>query len=416
MGVVAFHLFYLTWRCPIDLAEDEAYYWDWSREIDLSYYSKGPATALLIRGSCAIFGNTMPAVRFPAVFLRAGVAIMTYWLARRLFDSDVLALMATLLSYITPMFLAAGLIMTTDPAYLFCWAAATCLAYKALWDGKKWPWIAIGFAVGIGTLAKFSMPLWMVGLFLFLALSRKYRFHLRTPWPWIALIIAVLWTTPVFIWNAHRGWVTFLHVGEDVGARAGKFHWSNLLDFWAGQLGVIGPMFILVIAAVGAALVNRSDEARLPRQFLLCIGLPVFLAVLICSFRADPAANWAAAAYFTFFILTADFLLQKMWDARQWRWWRVLFYPCATAGMAVIVIAHYTESLYPLVSVLNRHRTRPIVISKLDPTAKVKGWAEAGQILSDRRAAVGGDCLVMAGDYQVTAELGLYMRGQPMTY
>src|SRR5437870_672657 len=150
VGVVAFHLFYLTWRCPTDLAEDEAYYWDWSREIDMSYYSKGPATALLIRASCAIFGETMPAVRYPAVLLRAGVAIMTYWLALRLLKSDVLALMATLLSYLTPMFLAAGLIMTTDPAYLFCWAAATCLAYKALWDGKKWPWIAIGFAVGIG--------------------------------------------------------------------------------------------------------------------------------------------------------------------------------------------------------------------------------------------------------------------------
>src|SRR5258706_4426033 len=94
VGVVAFHLFYLTWRCPIDLAEDEAYYWDWSREIDMSYYSKGPATALLIRASCTIFGNTMPAVRFPAVFLRAGVAVMTYWLGRRLFQNDVLSLIS----------------------------------------------------------------------------------------------------------------------------------------------------------------------------------------------------------------------------------------------------------------------------------------------------------------------------------
>src|SRR6266704_2046697 len=74
--------------------------------------------ALVIRASCAIFGDTMPAVRLPAVFLRAGIAIMTYWLALKLFKSDPLALLATLLSYLTPMFLAAGLIMTTDPAYL----------------------------------------------------------------------------------------------------------------------------------------------------------------------------------------------------------------------------------------------------------------------------------------------------------
>jgi len=84
--------------------------------------------------------------------------------------------------------------------------------------------------------------------------------------------------------------------------------------------------------------------------------------------------------------------------------------------MALIVIAHYTGSLYPLVRGVNHHRTRPIVIAKFDPTAKVKGWAEAGQILSDRRAAMGPDSMVMAGDYQVTAELAFYMRGQPVTY
>src|SRR6266513_2240922 len=174
-SVVIFHLIYLTRNCPIDLAEDEAYSWDWSREVDMSYYSKGPATALLIRASCAIFGDTMPAVRFPAVFLRAGVAIMTYWLALKLFRRDSLALLATILSYLTPMFLAAGLIMTTDPAYLFCWAAATCLAYKALWQDRKWAWIGIAPAVGAGTLAKFSMPLWLLGLFLFLAVSQNHR-------------------------------------------------------------------------------------------------------------------------------------------------------------------------------------------------------------------------------------------------
>jgi len=161
---------------------------------------------------------------------------------------------------------------------------------------------------------------------------------------------------------------------------------------------------------------THSHDPGLARHYLLCLGLPIFMAVLICSFRANPAANWAAASYVTFFILTADFLLQKMADPRQWRWWRVLFYPCAIAGLAVIVSAHYTEALYPVVKAINQYRARPIVIAKFDPTAKIKGWAEAGQILSERGATIGGDCLVMAGDYQVTAELAFYMRGRPTTY
>ena len=68
----------LTWfatLCELDLAPDEAHYWDWSRHLDWSYYSKGPLVAWIIRGSCELLGpwsvsltgNEMLAVRAPAV-------------------------------------------------------------------------------------------------------------------------------------------------------------------------------------------------------------------------------------------------------------------------------------------------------------------------------------------------------------
>src|SRR5204862_4108891 len=46
------NLRYLTHDCPLDLSGDEAHYWDWSRQLDLSYYSKGPLVAYIIRASC----------------------------------------------------------------------------------------------------------------------------------------------------------------------------------------------------------------------------------------------------------------------------------------------------------------------------------------------------------------------------
>src|SRR5438132_14212188 len=69
------HLAYLTIDCPLDLAPDEAHYWDWSRHLDWSYYSKGPLVAYLIRASLTFTGSwfqqlsscEMPAVRLPAV-------------------------------------------------------------------------------------------------------------------------------------------------------------------------------------------------------------------------------------------------------------------------------------------------------------------------------------------------------------
>ena len=84
-------------NCPIDLSGDEAQYWDWSRNLDLSYYSKGPLVAYIIRASCEMFGNTMPAVRYPALFFSVATSLVTYLLTKKLFDSEKLALGTVLL-------------------------------------------------------------------------------------------------------------------------------------------------------------------------------------------------------------------------------------------------------------------------------------------------------------------------------
>src|SRR4051812_8462589 len=161
---------YLTHNCPIDLAGDEAQYWDWSRRLDLCYYSKGPLVALIIRASCATFGaESMPVVRFPALVLGVGTALTTYVLTRRLFGSEKLALGAVVLSGLVPMFIAGSLLMTIDAPMFFCWALATYFAAIALFDPRepKWAWPAMGLAIGIGALAKYGALLWLPCLLTF---------------------------------------------------------------------------------------------------------------------------------------------------------------------------------------------------------------------------------------------------------
>src|SRR4051794_24778983 len=47
---------FLLLDCPLDLAPDEAHYWDWSRHLDWNYYSKGPLVAWIIGASCWLLG------------------------------------------------------------------------------------------------------------------------------------------------------------------------------------------------------------------------------------------------------------------------------------------------------------------------------------------------------------------------
>src|SRR5436305_10883279 len=83
VSAAGLRIFYLAHDCPLGLAPDEAHYWDWSRHLDWSYYSKGPLVALLIRGSCAFFGplsesltgNLAFAIRLPAI--ACGILLLT---------------------------------------------------------------------------------------------------------------------------------------------------------------------------------------------------------------------------------------------------------------------------------------------------------------------------------------------------
>ncbi|HYO11140.1 MAG TPA: glycosyltransferase family 39 protein [Tepidisphaeraceae bacterium] len=243
------HVNYLKHDCPIDLSGDEAQYWDWSRALDWSYYSKGPLVAYIIRASCAIFGDTMPGVRYPAVAFGVGTSLVTYFLTRRLFGSERLALGAVLLNHIVPMFVAGSVLMTIDPPMFFCWALATYFAAGAIFDAHKRAWPLIGLAIGVGFLAKYAAMLWFAGLFAFLLADAPSRKRLREPGPYVALGVSLLATIPVIAWNASHRWVSFRHVAKQTGASGGGLTRGNALEFIGSQVAVIGPVLAVMMAA-----------------------------------------------------------------------------------------------------------------------------------------------------------------------
>jgi undecaprenyl-diphosphatase len=280
------NVFYLVNNCPIDLSGDEAHYWDWSRQLDICYYSKGPLVAWIIRASCAIFGDTMPAVRFPALVLGVGTSLTTFFLTRRLFGSDRLALGAVLLNAMVPLFIAGSILMTIDSPMFFAWGLATYFAAIALFDPKqpRWPWVAMGLAIGIGALAKYGALLWLPCVLAFLLIDRDARRFLRTPWPWITVAIALACLTPCIIWNAQHDWVSLRHVATSTGVGQSRLRPSTH-EMLAAQIGVLGPaIFVLMIAAVFYVIRRRDDPHRRQMIFLASIGLTVFAFNLIDSF------------------------------------------------------------------------------------------------------------------------------------
>jgi hypothetical protein len=406
---------YLTHHCPIDLSGDEAQYWDWSRHLDLSYYSKGPMVAFIIRASCAMLGNTMPAVRLPALIFAVGTSICTYWLTRKLFRSDRLALGAVLLGGIVPMYAAGGMLMTIDPPLFFFWALATCLAWIAIVDDRKWAWPAAGIVAGLGVLTKYAMLLWPPFVMIFLWVDPASRSKLKSIWPWVMTIISLLFLTPPLIWNAQHHWVSFHHVATQT---TGGFSIKNLPDFLGAQLGAINPLLAILMISAVVFTIRKIDPHQREMRYLLCIGGSLFALCLFDSLIAKVQVNWPAPAYFTLLILTAYFI------ATHWRASRGWFIGALVLGVSVQPVLHDLTNLYPLAKWLDIHHPRGSKfgqarswVNSLDMEYKLRGMEHPfASTVAGQLAKLPPGSFVLCEAYEDASELAFYLPGQPKTY
>src|SRR5438874_2251528 len=220
VGSALVRLVYLAADCPLDLSPDEAHYWDWSRHLDWSYYSKGPGVAWLIRLSCELFGplsawltgNEMPAVRLPAVVCGSLLLTALYVLTVQVSGRHRLALGCVAIALTTPAVSAGSSLMTIDSPYTCCWAWALVWMHRAVFDGSRAAWPITGLLVGLGILFKYTMVVWLPSAALFLLFSPEHRRLLWSRGWWLLTALAGLGALPILLWNLDHEWVSLRHV------------------------------------------------------------------------------------------------------------------------------------------------------------------------------------------------------------
>jgi Dolichyl-phosphate-mannose-protein mannosyltransferase len=430
---------YLNWHCPIDLSGDEAQYWDWSRHLDLSYYSKGPAVAYLIRASCKMFGETMAAVRYPAILLGVGTSIFSYLLTLKLFKSDRLALGAVLLSALVPIFIFGQVFMTIDAPLFFCWAGATYFFAVAVFEEKGWAWGLVGIFAGLGFLSKFAMFLWIPsvgGFLLFELLNRDSTELVEVKRQWkgfvVATGIALLFTIPVIVWNQRHGWVTLKHVAHQTGTSGGSLSQGNFLELIGSQIAALDPIvagiivvgIVYVIRGRGLGGKNKDSGTEVPppvenlreARLLVWVGVPFFLLTVGSSLLAKAQANWPAPAYFTLVILAAYFLSTRMKSVQVWNRWKGWVGTAIIVGIVATPIARDPSLLFPPIRMVNRLLSKKHPINPGPIISKIVGWQLLGKNVDSQLSSMRAGTFVLCDDYMQTAECAFYVTGQPKTY
>ena len=174
----------------VDLFFDELQYWAWSRELAFGYFSKPPLLAWVIAGAEVVCGSAEACIRAPAPVFYLGTCLVSYAIAKTLYDETTAFWAAMLLTFSAGLAFSSRII-STDVPLLFLWAVAL-LSYVKLLQGGDWSWgVLLGASFGLGMLAKYAMIYFVLGIAAAAVIDRDARALLRSPSLWLAAAIGV---------------------------------------------------------------------------------------------------------------------------------------------------------------------------------------------------------------------------------
>ncbi|MBA2113409.1 ArnT family glycosyltransferase [Bremerella alba] len=412
LGLGLFRIVYLALD-PFDLVHDEAYYWDWSRQLDYGYFSKPPMIAWIIGLSTRLLGDHEFAVRLPATLLGTGGLAFVFLLARRMYDAKV-GFWAMLLAAMTPGNAAMSLLMTIDAPFLFFWSVAMYCFWRLLERGEdRWKWlVATTVVIGLGLLTKQSMAGMLVFGGLFVLLSREDRHEALRPTLYVCAFGALMFLAPVFYWNYQHDWVTLHHTSEHFQGEPVSILRRMVisLEFVGGLFGVVSPVTFFLFGCVTAFGLFAFRTLGRRERYLLCLSALPMLLVLGLSMKQRLELNWPAPFFSAGIILVAAWALGHVplpslfLKPAEWR----LRY-AATVGAIFLAGTYAMPLALPLLG-LNG--------SKVDVLVRLRGWEELGNQVGNRLEThdAQSQAMIVTAGRAVASELAFYMPQHPKVY
>jgi 4-amino-4-deoxy-L-arabinose transferase-like glycosyltransferase len=376
-----------------NLTFDEGYYTVWSERLATGYLDHPPAVAAMIAAGRALLGDNELGVRLVALLMGLLLLALLYRTALCLADRAVAAL--AVLWYAAAPATGLNFISTPDmPSGLFWMAAVWAVAEFVRSRQPMW-WLLAGLFTGLGLWSKYTVAFLPPGLLLFVLVGAERRQWLKLWQVWAAPIVALVVFSPVILWNAERGWSSFIFQGRrtTVGATDGNML-ANLGDFVGGQAGFMLPI-LFVFALIGLVLVLRrplvADRTRLLLPALS--GLPALAYFIVHTAHARVEANWMIPLWPSLTLLAAWAVL-RLWGGRLLGA-AVLLQTGLGVALILFVYAQTLFQLWPL-------------SPNIDRTLEAQGWRTLAGRLQALAERQGARWIATETNYGLTGELASY--------
>jgi hypothetical protein len=285
-----------------ELANDEAYYWVYSKYLDFGYFDHPPVIALMIKIGCALFPNEL-GVRFFAVFLSS----LSVWFLFKLCGSKNFVFFFLLLASIS-IFETYGFIAVPDVPLLF-FTVLFFLFYKQYLEKDDWKnSLLLGLCIVLLLYSKYHGL-----LIIFFTLLSNIKLLTRKSF-YLVVIISVLLYAPHIIWQIMHDYPSYqYHV---LNKSQTPYNPGDTINFILGQLLVAGPFvgFFLFYAFFKYKAGNLLEKSL---KFTF-IGFTVFFLFSTLNTRVEP--NWTLSAMVPLLAIAYPYILSndgiKKWVTR----------------------------------------------------------------------------------------------------
>ncbi len=299
---------------------DELATLDDARHLAWGYVAYPPVTPFFGRLALSVFGTSLRGFRLFAALAEAIAVVLTGLMARELGGGRKAQLMAAAAA--VPFCLAGGALMQYVSFDYLWWVLTAFFVVRLLRSEEpKW-WIAIGSAIGLGMLTKYTMGFFALGVAAGVLLTDARR-QLRSKMLWLGVVVAVLIFLPNVLWQWQHRFISldFLRHIHERDVRIGR-----TTNFLPNQLEL--TLFAFPLAIAGLCF-YFSPKRRRFRALGWMYVVPLVLFVL-----AKGRAYYLAAAYPMLYAAGAVWFEQSLNSIR----WRPIVEAVAWTALAADIV------------------------------------------------------------------------------
>jgi len=304
LSILVLHLIF-AWQWP--MLNDETYYWDWGRNLQLSYIDAPPGVSWVAFLGSKLFLKKIGA-RFLVPFLSLGTTLFLINSARILERSyklsqrstqiiDKTPLIVTLIFASIPIFTINGVLLMPDAILIFSCAGALYFALYSCFHLSKTHTnklrlihgILLGLFLGLCIISKYQAAPLAIGIFLAIVCFRGIKNTIKHDIIfWIATILkTLLISSPLIIWNFQNHFASFKFQGS---------HGFSNFDFeFARFLFYILAFFLILLPWNSYFFVRQVCTSIKEKDFLKSLNvIPIFSFFSIFIFIAISALGTRA--------------------------------------------------------------------------------------------------------------------------